>query len=54
MTCAQAKAFRRKARIDPRYAKQCRRDALARQRKYNEQLERQKMIAMRKGASRKA
>lgn len=47
---AQAIAARRKARIDPRYARLASRDAIARERKFKAMLQRQKDMAARKGA----
>lgn len=43
----QAKAFRRKAKIDPRY-QQGRRDATANAKKLKEQIERERRMAQRK------
>jgi hypothetical protein len=53
MTCAQAKSSRRYARIDPRYAKQGRKDVSARDARFRAQIQRQKEMIARKGASKK-
>lgn len=50
----QAIARRRKARIDPRYSKQKRISAEKRRRLEQAKVNRQKMIASRKGLSRKS
>lgn len=49
MTCAQCKSRRRYARIDPRYAKQGRKDVRARDAKFRAQMQRQKDMAARRG-----
>lgn len=43
--CAQAKAARRKARIDPRYASRKRKDVSVRTRRLQEQIARERKIA---------
>lgn len=54
MTCAQCKAKRQFARIDPRYAKQGRRDVGARDARFRAQMQRQKDMATRRGSKGRA